>query len=176
MKSYDYENRQGLEEIGWERFYQLTSQVVESLADARVEAVVGIARAGLIPAATVACALRLMLYPVGVSRRINDKVVYKQPLWIADVISEVKGKIVAVVDEISDTGETLALVANRVRERGANQVITASLVSHSWADPQPDVVGLVTDALVIFPWDRQVYQEGKWQSHPEYDEAVKKLR
>ncbi len=84
-----------------------------------------------------------------------------------DVPSAVAGKRVALIDEIADSGETLALVAGRASERGAGRVITASLVSHSWADPMPDVSVLVSDALVIFPWDRQVYLDGKWQIHPE---------
>jgi hypothetical protein len=34
-------------------------------------------------------------------------------------------------------------------------------------------VALVTDALVIFPWDKQVYVEGNWQPHPELEEALR---
>ena len=73
---------------------------------------------------------------------------------------------------MADTGETLALVAEEVRKHGARQVITATLVSHSWANPKPDYVALVSDALVIFPWDKQVYLEGRWQLHPELEEAL----
>ena len=46
-------------------------------------------------------------------------------------------------------------------------MITASLIQHSWAQPAPDCTALNTDALVIFPWDKQVYQDGQWQAHPE---------
>ena len=77
-----------------------------------------------------------------------------------------------MIDEIADTGETLALVAQRVRARGAARVVTASLVSHSWADPAPDVAALRTDALVLFPWDRQVYVEGRWQTPPELAASI----
>jgi hypothetical protein len=35
---------------------------------------------------------------------------------------------------------------------------------------------LVTDALVMFPWDKQVYQDGKWQIHPELAGALKLQR
>jgi len=73
---------------------------------------------------------------------------------------------------MADAGETLALVAQRVREQGASIVITASLVRHSWARPAPDCVALTTDALVIFPWDRQVYLDGQWQIHPELASAL----
>lgn len=97
----------------------------------------------------------------------QDTLTHAHPLWIIDITPHVAGKRIAVIDEIADTGETLALVAQRVREQGAQTVITASLIRHSWAQPEPDCVALITDALVIFPWDKQVDQDGRWQAHPE---------
>ena len=135
--------------------------------------IVGIARAGLFPATAVACALRRELFPVRVTRRVNDVVTHQHPVWKVDVSPEVAGKVVAVVDEMADTGETLTLVAQRVTELGAARIITASLVAHSWAQPQPEVVALQTDALVIFPWDKQVYDGAHWQPHPELSEALR---
>ena len=167
MKSYDYSQRKGVEEICWERFANLAAMLAERLANENIEVVVGIARAGLFPATAVACALRKELFPVRITRRLNDLVTYNKPVWKVDVSIEVEGKVVAVIDEIADTGETLRLVVQRAREQGAKRVITACLVSHSWANPAPDLAGLVTDALVIFPWDKQVYQDGNWQAHPE---------
>jgi hypoxanthine phosphoribosyltransferase len=173
MKSYDYSHREGIEEISWERFAGLSAILAEKLADDKIEVVVGIARAGLFPATEVACALRKELFPVRVTRRVDDRVTFQQPVWKVDVSKEVEGKIVAVIDEIADTGGTLRLVAQRVQEQGAGHVITACLVSHSWASPAPDHTALVTDALVMFPWDKQVYQDGKWQLHPELADALK---
>jgi hypothetical protein len=77
------------------------------------------------------------------------------------------------MDETADCGETLKMVAARARERGAGRVITASLVSHSWARPMPNITARVSDALVIFPWDRQVYMDGKWQINPEIAQALR---
>jgi uncharacterized protein len=173
MKSYDYAHRQGVRNISWEEFARLAAQLAEQLDQAGVEVIVGIARAGLIPATTVACNLRREMYPVRVTRRVNDEVRYSSPIWKVPVSSEVAGKVVAVVDEIADTGETLALVAESVREQGAAQVITATLIRHSWANPSPTVSALVTDELVIFPWDQQVFMQGRWQSHPEIVAALK---
>jgi len=65
------------------------------------------------------------------------------------------------------------MVAARVRESGAAQVITASLVAHSWAKPLPEVVGVTSDALVIFPWDKEVFSAGGWQPHPELAGALR---
>jgi uncharacterized protein len=173
MQSYDYAHRSGVEVITWERFAELSRTLAEKLAPFNVDAIVGVARAGLFPATAVSIMLRRELYPARISRRVNDEVKFRHPQWIVDVAEGVKDQIVAVVDEIADTGETLAMVAERVTRRGAQQVITASLVAHSWADPMPDVVALISDALVMFPWDEQVYINGKWQPHPEIVEALK---
>ncbi|MBI5294269.1 MAG: phosphoribosyltransferase [Chloroflexi bacterium] len=172
MKSYDYQHRQGIEEISWERFAALSAQLTEALAPHAIDVVIGIARAGLFPATAVACVLRRELTPVRVTRRVDDVVQYASPIWRVDVPSSVRGQRVAVIDEIADTGETLALVATRALERGASLALTACLVSHSWANPRPNLTALVSDALVIFPWDCRVYQDGGWRTHPEIEAAL----
>ena len=98
MKSYDYSQRKGVEEISWERFASLTATLAEGIALEEIEVVVGIARAGLFPATAVACALRKELFPVRITRRLNDLVTFQQPVWKVDVSKEVEGKIVAVID------------------------------------------------------------------------------
>ena len=172
MKSYDYAHRKGVEEISWERFGDLSRTLTEKLASKQIEVVIGVARAGLFPATAVACTLRRELYPVRVTRRVNDIVQYESPIWRVDVPATVAGCRVAVIDEISDSGETLSLVATRALERGAHRVWTVSLVSHSWADPKPDLTALISDALIIFPWDKQVYINENWELHPELEEAI----
>lgn len=172
MQSYDYTHRDGVETISWDRFVALCHTLAQALASRRIDTVVGVARAGLLPAATIACALRCDLYPVRITRRSHDQVVHRHPVWLVDVSPDVRGRRVAVVDEISDTGETLNLVAGRVRELGAREVTTAVLVRHSWAHPAPDLSALVSDALVMFPWDQRVLVDGRWQLHPELVRAL----
>lgn len=167
MKSYDYAHRQGVRPISWEEFVTLTDGLAEALYRMGVEAVVGVARAGLFPATLVACRLRCELYPVRVTRRVDDEVRFSSPVWRVPVSSEVAGKSVAIVDEIADTGETLALVERAVQDAGASRTITACLVRHSWANPVPTLSGLVTDEFVIFPWDKRVLVAGQWGEHPE---------
>jgi uncharacterized protein len=86
---------------------------------------------------------------------------------------EVQGSIVAVVDEITDTGQTLAMVAESTLALGAVNVVAASLVTHTWADPFPHVSALVSDEFIIFPWDREVLVGGKWMTHPEIIAGLK---
>lgn len=172
MKSYDYANRDGFVPVTWEMFSELCREMAEALQANGIEAVVGIARPGLFPATQVALSLRTELFPVRVTRRVNDVVTYANPVWKVPVSPEVRGKVVAVIDEIADSGESLEMVAGAVRQAGARRVVTAALAGHTWANPRPDICPLVTDGLVLWPWDQRVLVNGAWAPHPELVEAA----
>ena len=171
MKSYDYAHRFGVRQISWDDFASLARRLAELLDPLQPDMILGVARAGLFPATAVACSLRRELFPIRLTRRLNDEVLTEKPIWKVPVPIEVAGKVVAVIDEIADTGETLAMAADRARALGALQVVTASLVRHSWADPAPQISCLVSDEFIIFPWDQQVLVEGIWVTHPEITAA-----
>lgn len=173
MKSYDYSHRFGVRQITWVDFASLARHLAQLLEPFQPQVILGVARAGLFPATAVACSLRRELFPIRLTRRLNDEVVTEQPVWKVPVPFEVAGKVVAAIDEIADTGETLAMVADSARSLGAVQVVTASLVSHSWADPAPQISSLLSDEFIIFPWDQQVLEHGVWIEHPEIETALK---
>jgi hypoxanthine phosphoribosyltransferase len=173
MKSYDYAHRTGLKRLSWNDFARLSRLLAELVEPYQPQMILGIARAGLFPATAVACSLRCELSPIRLTRRSEDVVVHERPVWKVPVPSEVAGKIVVLIDEIADVGQTLSMAAQSARDQGAKEVITASLVSHSWAKPAPQVCALVTDAFVIFPWDKQILQHGEWVPHPEIVSGIK---
>ena len=152
---------QGVEEIDWEQFAALSDKLTEQLASRRVESVVGIERTGLFPATLVACSLCCELFPARLVRSPRTQV---DGLALPP---DTKHSVIAVIDEVAHTGGTLAFVAGHLRMLGVSHVITASLVSHSWADPAPDAVALVTDAFVVFPWEHRAYVDSRWQTHPD---------
>lgn len=41
------------------------------------------------------------------------------------------------------------------------------LIAEPW-----DAIGLITDALILNPWDREIYRDGAFRFHPEYVEAL----
>jgi hypothetical protein len=47
------------------------------------------------------------------------------------------------------------------------------LYAHSWGTGVPDYIGLITDELIMNPWDREIYRDGEFHVHPEYVEALK---
>ena len=173
MKGYDYAHRSGVRHITWDDFASLARQLAERLEPFQPQFILGNARAGLIPATAVACSLRCEMFPIRLTHRVNDQIVYDPPVWKTPIPAEVAGKVVVVIDEIADTGRTLFMAASAATALGALEVITASLVSHSWAEPAPMVSALVTDEFIIFPWDALVLDHGKWIMHPEVEMGLK---
>jgi len=175
VRSYDYARRVGVRPVSWDEFGALTTRLAESLAPANIEAVIGVARAGLFPAVAVAAALRCNLHPVQLTRRENDEVVRETPEWKVRVSRGVAGRVVAVVDDVADSGQTLAMVAEEAANAGARRVVTVALAAHTWADPAPHVAALVSDDLIVFPWDEHVLFDGRWGLNPEIETAIVNL-
>jgi hypoxanthine phosphoribosyltransferase len=120
--------------------------------------------------------LRREFYPIRLTRRVDDAIVREKPTWLVRPPDKVRGRRILVVDEIVDSGHTIALAADEARALGAAQVRTAALYAHSWADPRPDYVALTSDALILNPWDREVLIQGHWATHPELAAALKLQR
>ena len=173
MKSYDYAHRSGVRRITWDGFASFAAHLAELLEPYQPQLILGVARAGLFPATAVACSLRRELFPIRLTRRLDDEVVYDRPVWKVPVTSDVVGKAVAVVDELADTGQTLTMVVESALALGAARVVTACLVAHTWAAPAPLLSALTTDEFVIFPWDARVLSGGKWVVHPEIEAGLK---
>lgn len=173
MKPYDYAHRAGVRPLTWDDFASLAARLAEMVEPFHPDLILGIARAGLFPATAVACSLRCELFPIRLTRRVHDRVVRDEPEWVVPVPPEVSGKVAVIVDEIADTGRTLAIAASAATALGALQIYTACLVGHSWAEPKPAACSLQTDEFVIFPWDHLILQAGKWVPHPEVLAGVK---
>lgn len=169
---YDYENRDGILPISWNAMHGLCKALVAGVAPFDPEVIVPIGRGGFYPGTLIAHLLRVEVYPVRVSRRVQDVVVHEEPQWLTPPAPAVKGRRVLIVDEISSTGGTLHLVKAAVLSAGATAARSAVLYAHSWSTATPDYIGLVSDALILNPWDREIYADGAFQVHPEYVAAL----
>ena len=159
-----------VESITWEQFEQLTRALAEQIAPFEPQMILGIARGGLFPATLLSFALRHELYPIRMAHHHSDS--NQPPIWLVPPPEKVNGRRVLIVHEIAESGRTLALAAAHVRTMGASQVRTASLYAHTWANPRPDYVGMTSDALIVSPWDRAVFVDGQWSTHPELSAAL----
>jgi hypoxanthine phosphoribosyltransferase len=169
---YDYENRQGIRPISWHEFHGLCKGLAQAVARFDPEIILAVGRGGYYPGTLIAHMLQADIYPVRLSRRVQDVVTYDSPVWLVRPPELVKDRRVLVVDEISSTGETLVMVKQATERLGAAAVRCAVLYAHTRGVDVPDYIGLVSDELLLNPWDREIFKDGAFVFHPEIVAAL----
>lgn len=170
--AYDYSSRQGVQVYSWEACHAVCKALAVAVAPYEPEIILPVGRGGYYPGTLLAHILQVEVYPVHLSRRVQDRPIYEQPQWLLEPPTLVQGRRVLIVDEMCGHGATLTLVKERVLVLGAQAARCAVLFAHSWGVAIPDYIGWVTDALVINPWDREIWRDGAFQFHPEYTAAL----
>lgn len=165
----------GVLDLGWERFGQLCARLVENIArDFRPDAVVGVAKGGVLPGVVVSSALFVDFYPIKLSSRRNEEVVRSIPQVFTPPPVQVAGRRVLLVDDISVTFRTLDMATELVRQAGAAEVRTATLAVHG-SSRKPDWYAVESDNVILLPWDRNVFRAGTWSMNPEYADEIERL-
>lgn len=170
--TYDYSTRRGIRPISWDDFHGLTKALAVAVAPWRPEIILPVGRGGYYPGALLAHILQVEVYPVRLSRRVNDVVVRETPHWLMEPPAAVAGRRILVVDEMCSTGETISIVRQQALMMNAAEARTAVLYAHTWGMEVPDYIGLISDELVLNPWDREVFDNGNFIYHPEYVAAL----
>lgn len=165
--TYDSDNRQAVYVVSWSHFHGLCRSLARALADDPPEVVLAIGRGGFFPATLIAQMLQIDMWPLLLSRRVRDVVLYDTPRWKVRPPREIKGQDVLVFDEISRTGTTMRMVLSEVQKLGARRARGAVLYATSDGAEAPHYIGVQTDQLILNPWDREVLTEGNFVLHPE---------
>jgi uncharacterized protein len=161
----------GTFELSWELFGELSRALAVRVSqDFAPDLVIGIATAGVLPAATIAAILQTEFNSMKVTRRGVEGRVSRRPEVLSPTPVEARGQRVLLVDELTTSGDTLRLALAAVREVGPREVRTATCFVRP-GGYRPDYHALETDALIVFPWDRQVIGDGELVTHPTYAQA-----
>ena len=157
-------------EIDWPFFGELCRGLaLKVFREFDPQLIIGIAKAGVIPGAVVASILQRDFASIAITRSESGAA----PAVIAGPPRLVTGKRVLVVDETCDSGDTMKLAANAVRELRPAAVKTA--VSFKCGDYAPDFWALATQSFIILPWDREVIIDGEIVVRPDYAEKLREL-
>ncbi len=144
------------EVLSWEIFGVAARALAQQVADSAFgpDIVLGIARGGLLPAAAMAYALDCknlftlsVEFYTGVDQRLDVPVMLPPIPDAADLT----GASVLIVDDVADTGRTLALVRDFCAGSVA-QARTAVLYAKPHSILAPDFVWRRTDRWIDFPW------------------------
>lgn len=159
-------------DLSWEMFGELCRALALKVAsDYEPDLVIGIARAGVFPGAVVASVLRKDFYSLTISRREGGELVRDRPAVLSAAPLQCLGKKILLVDEITSSGDTLRMGLASIRDRKPAEIRTAtSFTRHGGY--RPDYTALETDATIIFPWDRKIFEGKDLVVNPRYDGVV----
>lgn len=169
---YSYEQRKGILPISWEEYFRLCKGLALTISAYQPEIILGIARGGVYTATLLAHMLQAEFSVIKITRRVHDQVVYDAPVWGVKPPEVVQAQRVLLVDEICNEGITLRMAKEAVEQLGAREVRCAVLYAHEQGKALPDYIGIISDALILNPWDRDIVREGRFIWHPEYVHAL----
>lgn len=159
-------------ELSWELFGELARALaLRVYREFDPDIIIGIATAGVIPAAVIADILQVDFYSMKISRNIEGKRTSEEPVLLSTAPIQAAGKRVLIVDEITTSGDTLRIALAAVRDVLPAVVRTATCFSRP-TGYRPDFHGMETDDLIVFPWDRQIIEDGEFVVHPSYRDRI----
>jgi hypoxanthine phosphoribosyltransferase len=146
--------------VNWGEIEDWTESVAASIKQSGYspDMCIGMTRGGWVPSRLICDHLGIKdLHAVktehwGITATKNGEARLAQPLAI-----EVEDKKVLIVDDITDTGQSLRLALEHVKERGAKNVISATLLHITHSKVTPDFYAVEVPATewtwFIFPWN-----------------------
>jgi len=144
--------------VSWAEVEALCREAAAKLDGTQFDAVLGVARGGLVPTALIAQELDIRNVLVAAvagylgDRREPDLLFLEFPAAAA-----VRGRRILVVDDIWDTGRTVQAVRERLTREGAEVTVVVlhyKPARSAFRDLQPDYWCRETDAWILYPWER----------------------
>lgn len=156
------------EVLTWQGFGDGIRELAQDIVDSgwNPDLVVAVARGGLLPAGALAYAMGLKaIGTMNVEFYTDIAETLPEPVLIPPLMdpSALEGKKVLVVDDVADSGKTLALVMKMIREQGVqgldgktsvrvSEARSACIYHKSRSIVVPDYVWKKTDKWINFPW------------------------
>src|SRR5215467_8108688 len=141
----------------WDQIYNMTVGLAKEIrkSDFSPQVIVGVSRGGWPPA-------RIMSDLLENQNVANMKVVFykdigernRKPVITQPVTAKVRGRRVLVVDDVSDTGHSLKVVANHLRQKGTKDLKVCTIYMKPKSIFRPDYFAKTTRKWIIFPWER----------------------
>ncbi len=115
------------------------------------DAIVGVARGGLIPAVRLSHLLGDKEFRVIHVKYYQGHRRLKKPELLSDT-KALNGRLL-LVDDVADTGTSLKFVLKHLEGKGAEEVRTATIAYKPRAKLKPDYFAIKTSKWVVFPWE-----------------------
>lgn len=140
--------------VNWEKLVREAERLAELLRGTRFDAIVAVARGGLVVARLLSDLLdvrRILVLQVEYYEEVGKR--KREPRIIGGLGSSVKDLSLLVVDDIADTGDTLKTVVEYLKGAGAARVTTCTLYVKPWCAYRPDYHVETVEDWIVFPYE-----------------------
>jgi len=142
---------------GWDRIYEMLLELALVIRSSgfKTDIIVGVSRGGWAPARVLSDLLEnTRTASMKVEFYVGLEKTSSRPVVTQPVGENAFGKNVLIVDDVSDTGESLKVAIDHVNEKGAKAIKTATLYYKPHSKFKPDFFAESTGDWIIFPWER----------------------
>jgi hypoxanthine phosphoribosyltransferase len=140
----------------WNQIYAMLLSQAEKIRQSsfKLDVIAGITRGGLAPARILADLLEITdVITVGVEFYVSVAETRGEPVLTQRVSADVKDQKALLVDDVADTGKSLRLAREHLRQQGATEIRIATLYSKPLSVIKPNYYEKETCRWVVFPWD-----------------------
>ncbi|XHH08658.1 MAG: phosphoribosyltransferase [Candidatus Bathyarchaeia archaeon] len=140
----------------WNQIYEMLIEQSEKIRKNhyRPDIIVGIARGGLVPARILTDLLETpTVTTICIEFYTDIGQPSTQPILKQPLILPVNGKKILIVDDISDSGQSLKTAKQYLAEKGASEIKIATLYVKPATQTMPDYVEKTAEGWVVFPWE-----------------------
>ena len=141
----------------WDRVYEMLIDMALQIRKSgfKPDIIVGVSRGGWAPG-------RILSDLLDNTHTVNLKIEFyvgigktaRRPIVTQPIGDDLSGKRVLVVDDVSDTGESLKVALEHMLEKGASGVKTVTIYFKPHSTFKPDFFAESTSEWIIFPWER----------------------
>ena len=141
----------------WDRIYEMLVDLALKIRSSgfKADLIVGVSRGGWAPG-------RILSDLLENTHTVNIKIEFyvgigktaRRPVVTQPLSDDIAGKRVLVVDDVSDTGESLKVAVDHMRQKGAAGVKTVTVYYKPHSTFKPDFFADSTPEWIIFPWER----------------------
>jgi hypoxanthine phosphoribosyltransferase len=152
------ESEKGLQllHLSWDDVQSLTEEVATQIRESGYtpDIIVAVSRGGFDPA-------RILCDQLGIKRLASLQIEYYKdinetsstPEIVYPLNADVPDKSVLIVDDVSDSGDSLRVARDHVLERGASEVLVATLHVKPWTSYRPDFSASEVESWILYPWE-----------------------
>jgi hypoxanthine phosphoribosyltransferase len=140
----------------WSQIYAMLFSQAEKIRGSgfKPDVIVGLTRGGWIPARVLSDLLEIPdLAVVRVEFYLGVAENRSEPVLTQGFSAVVEGKKVLLVDDVADTGKSLQLAREHIRQKGATEVRIATVYRKPFSAVTPDYFEKETRRWVVFPWE-----------------------